>query len=208
MLRKATALMLLATCAAHAQNNTQTNNPETAAERSQATARAVLDRAVTAIGGAEALRTIEVVRMQLQGDTWPRLQMTTAAPPFESGTQQETLLVDFKNNRLKLDTRITGAGFVGDNTIVIKSGQGANYDNRARTITPIPAAQSSQQQFVQYQRRLPHLLLRQALDRSTSLRSLGQDTLEGKAHDVFTFVMADTQQVAVYVDSASGLVSK
>src|SRR6185295_16971264 len=30
----------------------------------------------------------------------------------------------------------------------------------------------------------------------------------GKPHDVFTFVMADTQQVAVYVDSASNLVSK
>ena len=55
----------------------------------------------------------------------------------------------------------------GDNTIVIKSGQGANYDNRAHTITPIPVAQSSQQQFVQYNRRLPHLLLRQALDRET-----------------------------------------
>ena len=204
MLRTATALVLLAACAVHAQ----TNNPETVAERSQATARAVLDRAVAAIGGAEALRSIDVVRLQLQGENWPRLQMTTASAPFESGTQQETLLVDFKNNRLRLETKGSGAGFTGDNTIVIKSGQGANYDNRARTITPIPAAQSSQQQFVQYHRRLPHLLLRQALDRSTSLRSLGQDTMDGKPHDVFTFVMADTQQIAVYVDSASNLVSK
>ena len=204
MLRNATALVLLAACAVHAD----TNNPETVAERSQATARTVLDRAVAAIGGAEALRSIDVVRLQLQGENWPRLQMTTASAPFEAGTQQETLLVDFKNNRLRLETSGSGAGFAGDNTIVIKSGQGANYDNRAHTITPIPAAQSSQQQFVQYQRRLPHLLLRQALDRFTSLRSLGQDTLDGKPHDVFTFVMADTQQVAVYVDSASNLVSK
>ncbi len=208
MLRKATAVLLLAACAAHAQTNTQTDNPETLAERSQSTARTVLDRAVAAIGGADALRTIEVVRLQLQGETWPRLQMPTATAPFESGTQQETLLVDFKNNRLRLEQRVTGAGFAGDNTIVIAAGQGANYDNRALTVTPIPAAQSSQQQFVQYQRRLPPLLLRQALDRFTTLRSLGQDTFEGKPHDVFTFVMADTQQVAVYVDSASGLVSK
>jgi glyoxylase-like metal-dependent hydrolase (beta-lactamase superfamily II) len=208
MLRNATALLLMAACTATAQTNNQTNNPETLAERSQAQARAVLDRAVTAIGGAEALRTIEVVRIQLQGETWPRLQMPTAAPPFEAGTQQETLLVDFKNNRLRLEQRVTGAGFAGDNTIVIKSGQGANYDNRARTITPIPVAQSSQQQFVQYYRRLPPLLLRQALDRATTLRSLGQDTLDGKPQDVFTFVMADTQQVAVYVDTTSNLVSK
>ena len=212
MLRKGTALLLLAACAVHAQAENQTNNqadnPETVAERSQATARAVLDQAVAAIGGAEALRSIEVVRLRLEGETWPRLQMPTASPPFEAGTQQETLLLDLKNNRLKLEQKVSGAGFDGDNTVVIKSGEGANYDNRAHTITPIPAAQSSQQQFVQYNRRVPQLLLRQALDRETSLRSLGKDTFEGKLHDVFTFVMADTQQVAVYVDSATHLVSK
>src|ERR1044072_8309140 len=134
--------------------------------------------------------------------------MPTPPPPFEAGTQQESLLVDFKNNRLRLEQRVSGAGFAGDNIIVIKSGQGANYDNRAHTITPIPVAQSSQQQLVQYNRRVPQLLLRPALDRETTLRSLGQDTFEGKPHDVFTFVMADTQQVAVYVDSATHLVSK
>jgi glyoxylase-like metal-dependent hydrolase (beta-lactamase superfamily II) len=206
MLRKATALVLIAACAAHADTNT--NNPETLAERSQATARGVLDRAVAAIGGAEALRSIEVVRLRFDGETWPRLQMPTAAPPFESGTQQETLLLDLKNNRLLLDQEGSGAGFTGHNTIVIKSGQGSNYDHRAHTITPIPVAQASQQQFVQYYRRLPNLLLRQALDRTNSLRSLGQDTFEGKPHDVFTFVMADTQQVAVYVDAGTNLVSK
>jgi len=208
MLRKGTALLLLVACAAHADTNSQANNPETVAERSQATARAVLDKAVAAIGGAEALRSIDVVRLQLEGETWPRLQMPTASAPFEAGTQQEELLLDLKNNRMKLWQKGSGAGFEGDNTIVIQSGQGANYDNRAHTITPIPVAQSSQQQFVQFYRRLPHLLLRQALDRETSLRSLGQDTFDGKPHDVFTFVMADTQQVAVYVDSASNLVSK
>ncbi len=124
MLRKATALLLLAACAVHAD----TNNPETLAERSQATARAVLDRAVAAIGGAEALRSIEVVRLRLEGENWPRLQMPTASPPFEAGTQQETLLLDLKNNRLKLEQEVSGAGFTGNNTIVIKSGQGANYD--------------------------------------------------------------------------------
>ena len=206
MLRKATALLLLAACIVHA--DTPANNPETLAERSQATARGVLDRAVAAIGGAEALRSIDVVRLQFDGETWPRLQMPTAAPPFESGTQKETLLLDLKNNRLLLEQEASGAGFEGHNTIVIKGGEGENYDQRAHTITPIPVAQSSQQQFVQYYRRIPHLLLRQALDRTNSLRSLGQDTFEGKPQDVFTFVMADTQQVAVYVDAATSLVSK
>ncbi|MGH8175386.1 MAG: MBL fold metallo-hydrolase [Steroidobacter sp.] len=202
MLRRSIVLCLIAASAAHA------DNPETVAERSQASARAVLDRAVDAMGGAEALRAIDVVRLQLEGETSPRLQMTTAAPPFETGTQRETLLIDFKNSRLRLEQQANGAGFENHNTIVIKAGEGVNYDHRARTATPIPAAQSSQQQFIQYYRRIPNLLLRQAIDRTTSLRHLGQDTFEGKPHDVFTFVMPDTQQVAVYVDTATALVSK
>ena len=51
-------------------------------------------------------------------------------------------------------------------------------------------------------------MLQQALDRTNTLRSLGEDTLDGRLQDVFTFVMADGQQVAVYVDKATALVSK
>jgi glyoxylase-like metal-dependent hydrolase (beta-lactamase superfamily II) len=184
------------------------DNPETMAERSQARAREVLDRAVEANGGAEALRAVDVVRLRLSGETFPRLQMTTPTPPFEGGTFEETLLVDLENNRLRLDQKAGGFGFEADNSIAIADGEGKVYDHRGRTITPIPADQATQQQFVQYHRRLPNLLLRQALDRANSLRYLGEDQFEGRPHDVVTFVMADTQQVALYVDSGTGLVSK
>lgn len=203
MPRTAVALILLAAAAAASAANI-----ETMAERSQEKARAVLDRAVAANGGAEALRAVKVVRLRLAGETFPRLQMTTPTPPFEGGSFDETLLVDLENDRMRLDQKLGGFGFDGDVTVAIADGTGATWDNRARTVTPIPADQSSQQQFVQYQRRLPNLLLRSALDRLTSLRYLGEDTFEGRRHDVVTFVMPDTQQVALYVDAATGLVSK
>lgn len=184
------------------------DNSETYLERSQSRARIVLDRAVDALGGAETLRAIEAVRVTLKGETWPRLQAPTASPPFETGTQDETLLVDFKNSTMVRELRTTGAGFIGDTTFVIQSGSGTQYDHRARTSTPIPAAQATGQQFTQYYRRLPNLLLVQALNNTNSLRYLGEDTFNGQRHDVITFVMADTQQVAVYVDKKSSLVSK
>jgi len=183
-------------------------NPETLAERSQARARKVIDAAVTAIGGTEALQGIETLKLQLQGETWPRLQMPTPSPPFEAGTFQESLVLDLKDNRLHLEQRVTGAGFEGHNTVVIKSGEGTAYDHRARTATPIPAEQTTHQQFVQYYRRLPNLILRQALDGANSLRYLGEDQFNGRKHNVVTFVMPDTQQVALYVDARTGLVSK
>jgi glyoxylase-like metal-dependent hydrolase (beta-lactamase superfamily II) len=184
------------------------DNPETRTEQSQARARVVLDHAVEANGGAEALRAVDAVRLRLQGENFPRLQMTTPAPPFEGGTFHETLLVDLKNDRLRLEQKAGGFGFEGDNTIAIVAGKGNTYDNRARTVTPIPAEQATQQQFIQYHRRLPNLLLRQALDRTNSLRYLGEDQFDGRRHEVVTFVMPDTQQVALYIDAATGLVSK
>ena len=101
--------------------------------------------------------------------------MPTPSPPFEPGTFQESLVLDLKDNRLHLEQRVTGAGFEGHNTVVIKSGEGMAYDHRARTATPIPTEQTTQQQFVQYYRRLPNLILRQALDGANSLRYLGED---------------------------------
>lgn len=202
MLRSVIALTLFAAAAVAA------DNPETLTERSQSRARAVLDRAVEANGGAAALRAVKVVRLQLEGETFPRLQMTTPEPPFEGGNLKETLLVDLENNRLRLDQRTGGFGFAGDTTVAISAGQGATYDHRARTVTPIPAAQATQQQFVQYYRRLPNLLLRQALDRANTLRHLGEDTFDGRPHEVITFVMPDAVQVSMFVDAASGLISK
>jgi glyoxylase-like metal-dependent hydrolase (beta-lactamase superfamily II) len=200
--RSAVVLFILASPVVFSENT------ETLAERSHAQARAVLDRAVQALGGPQSLRGIEVVRLRLDGVTWPRFQMPTAEPPFDGGTLRETVLVDFKNNRLALEQKGTGAGFENHNGVVITTGQGAAYDHRAQTTTPIPGSQSNQQQFVQYYRRIPHLLLRQALERPTTLRHLGTQDFNGRPHEAFTFVMADTQQVAVYVDSATNLVSK
>jgi glyoxylase-like metal-dependent hydrolase (beta-lactamase superfamily II) len=200
--------LAIATFLAAAAAVAAADNVETLAERSQARARAVLDQAVAANGGAEALRAVEVVRLRLQGQVFPRLQMTTPAPPFEGGGFDETLLVDLESNRLRLDQKTDGFGFEGDVTVTITGGTGHTYDNRAKTVTPIPADQATQQQFVQYQRRLPNLLLRSALDRTNSLRYLGEDQFDGRRHEVVTFVMPDTQQVALYVDAATGLISK
>ena len=196
------ALLLVATAAVAA------DNPETLAERSQSKAREVLDSAVEAIGGAEALQSIQSVRLRLEGKTWPRLQMTTPDEPFEPGSFRESLLLDLETNRLRLEQWNSGAGFEGHNTTLLTASGGTNYDHRARVATPIPAAQTQQQQFVQYHRRLPNLILRQALNNANSLRYLGEDNFSGAKHDVVTFVMPDTQQVALYVHSGTKLISK
>jgi glyoxylase-like metal-dependent hydrolase (beta-lactamase superfamily II) len=195
------SLALIAGTAAAATTGTLT-------EQSQVRARKIVDSAVAAIGGAAALQSIDVVRLDLQGEMYPRLQMTTPVPPFEPTQFHETLLLDLKNNRLRLEQTTSGAGFDGHTTVSIAGGEGTIYDHRVRTATPIPPAQASQQQFTQYYRRLPNLILRQALERANSLRYLGDDSFDSRRHHVVTFVMVDTQQVALYIDAKTSLVSK
>ena len=91
VLRNIIAILCLATSAVALSAADQVS---TLSERSYARARAVLDKAVDANGGADALRAIKVVRLIGEGDTYPRLQMTTPDPPFEGGRLHETLLPD------------------------------------------------------------------------------------------------------------------
>jgi glyoxylase-like metal-dependent hydrolase (beta-lactamase superfamily II) len=187
---------------------TTTALAQTLSETSQARARQVLDRAVAALGGAEVIRSIDGLKLEMEGDLVQRLQMPTPKPPFEPGYFRESLLLDLKNNRLRLEQTTRSGGFETQTATVIQSGEGVNYDLRARTATPVPPAQATQQQFVQYYRRLPNLIVAQALDRAGTLRYLGEATFEERRHEVITFVMADALQVALYVDATSGLVSK
>jgi glyoxylase-like metal-dependent hydrolase (beta-lactamase superfamily II) len=180
-----------------------------AAWSADANAQAALDRAVQALGGADALQKIEVVRLQLEGETWSRLQTRTPEPPFEAGKIELSLLLDLKQDRLLFRQHEIETGFVRDNTTLIKGERaGTIYNHRSETVRSFPSPPSIPQQFAPHYRRLPHLLLRQALDRRDTVRSLGPATFEGKPQDVFTFVTPDEQQVAVYVDATSALVTK
>jgi hypothetical protein len=115
---------------------------ETLAERNQEKARAVLDRASRRTAVPRRCARSTSGRIRLNGQAFPRLQMTTPTPPFEGGPFDETLLADLKNNRMRLDQKAGGFGFEGDITVTIADGTGNTYDNRAKTITPIPADQA------------------------------------------------------------------
>ncbi len=194
---------------AHAlATSTFADNPETLSERSQKQANAVLDRAVEALGGADAVNSVQAIRITTEAEIRTRLQMPTPKPPYEAGTEREVLLLDINGNRLRLDRRAQYSGNNYQTTTVIRSGEGVSYDHLQRAATPIPPARAGQQTFVQHHRRLPNLIARQALARANTLRYLGSELFDGRMHDVVTFVMADSQQISVYVDSKTALMSK
>src|SRR5688572_7368399 len=186
MRRLAGLLFLIIVVGAHAQQGSTSLT-----ERSQASARGVLDRAVNALGGHAALQAIRAVRYQYEGQSWERLQMPESSPPYEANTQQQTVLLDLVNNRLRVDQRATAPGYEIHSSVVLEQGSGTNYNHRTRTASPATASQ----QHAIYYRRVPQLLLREALSSESTLRYLGRDEVAGKSHDVITFVTSRSEQI-------------
>ena len=182
-------------------------NPNTAVKRSQERAKQILDAAVDAIGGADAVNAVRVVRFTLAGESLPRLQNPSAQPPFTPAAYQEQVAFDLAQNRLEVTVTNKGGGFRGKNRIVIDGGTGQNFDLLNRTVTPLAAA-GVQNQLAVYQRRLPSLILRTALQRAATLRYLGEDTIGGAKHHVITLVHQDPVQMSLYIDARTSLISK
>jgi glyoxylase-like metal-dependent hydrolase (beta-lactamase superfamily II) len=199
-------ITLLAVTVAAAPATAQ--NPETAVERSHERGKKVLDAAVEAIGGRAAVAGVRAVRLRLSGETTPRFQSASPEPPHQPGRYQEETIIDLEQNRLAVVQTNRGAGFRGNARIVLAGGKGQTFDLLNRTATPIDAANAQQQQFAQYQRRLPSLILRTALQRDATLRYVGEDTVNGAAHNVITFVHVDGLQMALYVDAKTNLITK
>jgi glyoxylase-like metal-dependent hydrolase (beta-lactamase superfamily II) len=183
------------------------DKPDTAVKRSHERARRVLDAAVEAVGGRAAVDGVRVVRFKLAGESIPRLQNPNAQPPFTPASYQEEAMFDLAQNRLAVTVTNKGGGFRGHNRIVINGAAGQNFDLLNRTVTPLAAAGVPNQLAV-YQRRLPSLILRTALQRAATLRYLGEDTVGGAKHHVITFVHQDAVQMSLYIDARTNLISK
>ncbi len=204
MLRTAIAVVLVAAATVAAAANT-----ETRAELSQAKARTVLDQAVEANGGAEALRAVEVVRLRLEGQTFPRLQMTTPAPPFEGGTLRRDAAARPRERTACASTRSSAASASTATTRSRSSAAPATPTTTARR--PSRRSRRSRRPSSSSSSTTAGCRTCCCARRSTARTRCAisaRTTSRGGAHEVITFVMPDTQQVALYVDAATGLVSK
>ena len=83
----ATLITLLTSAAATAQQLD-------ASQRSYKEARRVLDDAITAHGGVEALRAVKDFTLKEKGKLHARYQSPASEGPFAVGTSEETLIVD------------------------------------------------------------------------------------------------------------------
>ena len=174
--------------------------------RSYQQARRVLDDGIEAMGGLEALRAIKDFTLKEKGKVHARYQSPSPEPPFAIGPSEETLIVDNDRGLLFDELRTEGGGFNNWVKTFIKGTEGYTLDMWSRTSTPIVNA--SLNNFRPQMRRLPPIVLLEALDRAQTLRWVGEDEIAGKKQRVISVVRPDNQQLALSFDAQTNLLTR
>ena len=177
-----------------------------ASQRSYQQARRVLNDGIEAMGGLEALRGIKDFTLKERGRTYARYQSPTPETPYSAGTSEETLIVDNDRGLLFDELKAAQGGFNNWVTTLIKGTEGHTLDMWSRTDTPI--ANPSLNNFRGQIRRMPPFILLEALDRAATLRWVGEDQLDGKKQRVISVIRPDNQQLALYFDAQTNLLTR
>jgi glyoxylase-like metal-dependent hydrolase (beta-lactamase superfamily II) len=170
-------------------------------------ARKILDQALQAAGGVDALRAIKNVRRSGSGTVHNLGQSLRPDGPLTTRPVQVTSVLDFSGRRSRTETATQPSGGVRVRTVAVLSGEGGHAFNEVtRVATPFaPGAVAAARTAL---RRDPAALLLTAAGRAETLRFLGEHAVDGRPHAVVTFADADGTQIALSVDAESGLVSK
>jgi glyoxylase-like metal-dependent hydrolase (beta-lactamase superfamily II) len=194
------ASLLLTAPAAAAQR------PANATQQSYERARRVLDAGLQALGGEEALRSIQSFTVRAAGTDRLVNQSPRPQPPFLTTPRSEIVVVDTARGHLFNEVRAVTPWFTTQARTIIKGREGFTLDLLSKTITPI--ANPSLANFRRLYRYLPHFVLLEALERAPSLRWVGEGDFRGRKQRVVSAVLADGQQWALYFDAGTDLLTK
>ena len=174
--------------------------------RSYQQARRVLDDAIAAHGGLEALREIKDFTLKEKGKLHALYQSPTAEPPFAIGASEEILVVDTDRGFVFDDLKAVNTGFNNWTKTIIKGTEGQTFDMWSKTATPIVNA--SVNTFRGQIRRLPPFVLLEALDRASTLRWLGEDEIGGRRQKVISVLRPDNQLLTLSIDAQTNLLTR
>lgn len=204
--RAAVAVLLAALCTPAIAQGKQSNQLSPLVE-SNLRARKIVDSALEAMGGREALRKIESISLKFDGEVVQRHQSRRPEPPYERTRSWGEIAADLKNNKYMQEfhgSYVGGFNFASRAIAVGKEAKAFDLVNKRARIVP-DGDQQLQDAIMQ---RLPFAALLAASDRETDLRYVGQASFEGRTHDLVSFSGPRHDLWTLYIDSASDLVSK
>lgn len=179
---------------------------QTVTEESYIKAREVLDKSVAAYGGLSKLRSIQSFTLKAVGDTVQRNQSRKTFT-FDRTPYQIDIVADLKGNRF---SQIVQGGYPGGfkyhSGFAVNKTEGMSYDLIRKVTIPRPNIQpATMRQRLRY---IPQMLILSALDRASRLRWLDRADFLGRPHNVVSYANEDGQEMALYFDGTTNLLSK
>jgi glyoxylase-like metal-dependent hydrolase (beta-lactamase superfamily II) len=203
-LAMAAALLFTAATAALSQPAAA---PPSAALKSYTHAREVLDRALTASGGAAALQAVKDVTRTGSGTAYNQGQSLRPGDPYSTRAVEVMSVADFAQGRSLNEQVTTPIGGLSTKTrAVLRGDSGFGHNLLTNVVTPAtPGGVTGARTAL---RRDPLSVLVTASRRADTLRYVGEDAVDGEKNDVITFADADGTQITLYVGARSGLLTK
>ena len=167
----------------------------------------VIDAAIEAYGGAEAISNLNSVARKSHFTTWATNQSRAPGPPWDENEQMSFSAIDFENKTFVGKNKGSGGGFDFNGSQIIKGEEGWQISYRAGTVTPIaePDFNTTSGPFI---RVTAPLLVKQLQNRRQTSHWLGQVDFEGRPHDVITLVMEVGPALSLYFDKETHLLSR
>ena len=170
-------------------------------------ARQVLDAGIKAMGGLEALQTLKDLRRVGAGTGYNQGQSLLPDAPLTTRAIELTTVQDFARGRSSTETTtVPAGGIMGKTRAVLTGDSGFGYNLVTKVMTPSSAGAVSGARTAL--RRDPATVLLTARSRAETLRSLGEETSDGRRNRVITFADSDGTQIGLYFDAETGLLAR
>lgn len=167
----------------------------------------VIDAAIEAYGGQDAIDGLDTVARRSEFTTWATNQSRSPGPPWDRGSQNILQAVDFGNTAFtSRQSGVTG-GFEFSTQQLIEDGKGWNVDYRAGIVTdnPQPDFDTAAGPFI---RVTAPLLVKQLSERRQTSHWLGEAEFDGQPHDIVTLVMEVGPALSLWFDRETHLLSR
>ncbi len=167
----------------------------------------VIDAALEAYGGAEAISNLNSVIRKNHSKTWATNQSLTPGAPWDENELSSFVAIDFENEIFVSKNKGSGGGFDFDGKQIIKGEKGWQVNYRGGTVTPIaqPDFNTTSGPFI---RVTAPLLVKQLQNRRHTSHWLGEVEFNGRPHDVITLVMEVGPALSLYFDKETHLLSR
>ncbi len=167
----------------------------------------VIDAAVEAHGGAEALEQLETLVQKSRMTTFATGQSRKPGPPYDQGKQVNFNAIDLSKEVFVNKVKGEGGGYVFKQGVIINGEDSWQLNHRSGTAAPMtePDYHTQSGPFI---RVTPALLMKQLQARRQQSNWLGEVEIDGRLHDVITLVMEVGPALGLYIDRENRMLTR